>query len=266
MDIKVTARSVPPIRVTEISTDLDGVRFPDHEAWVNVREVTLTDVDLSGQDFDPFNAEGPTFIRCRFDRARLRTGVLGSVRKEDRQSQFIDCTFDGTHFGRDVQLSDSRFERCAFTNVKLRGWQAFHAEFIDCVFTGELRDCWFTGTTKRAMFPKRERNEFRGNDFSGATLISCAFDYGIDVHAQTWPSDADYVILDRLHERVAAARAQLARWRDDDAREPALATLSVMADRGMQYQDSRILRRSDWLDWMPDVRDELFRLLEADPG
>jgi uncharacterized protein YjbI with pentapeptide repeats len=264
MEIKVTARSVQPIRVSEISTDLTGVRFPDHEAWVNIGAVSMTDVDFGGQKFDPFNAIGTTFVRCRFDRAHLRTGILGTVREETPPSRFVDCTFDRTRFGRDVQLNDSRFERCTFTNVKVRGWQAFHAEFIDCVFTGELRDCWFTGMTKRAMFPKRERNEFRGNDFSHAELIDCSFNYGIDIHAQRWPNGPGYVVLDRFHERITAARAAIARWSDDLAREQALARLRIMADRAMESQDSAFLRREDWVRNLPDVRDAMFRLLEAD--
>jgi hypothetical protein len=182
---------------------------------------------------------------------------------EDPQTRFLDCTFDRARFGPDVRLYDARFERCHFTNVKLRGWRSFHAEFVDCIFTGQLRDCWFTGMTKQALYPKRDRNEFRGNDFRAATLISCQFDYGIDVHAQTWPSAPEYVVLDRFHERVTKTRAAVASWTDDQARENALGVLRLMADKGMDSQDAQILRREDWLTWAPVVRDRLFELLEA---
>jgi hypothetical protein len=166
-------------------------------------------------------------------------------------------------------LDNSRFERCTFTNVRIRGWEGFTAEFVDCVFSGELRDCWFTGSTQPAVdrwtSVSRTRNEFRGNDFRDAKLINCTFDFGIDIAAQRWPTDPDYVVLDRFHERVRFARSVIARWPDDTSRETALKILAIMCGRGMTDQDSAFLRPKDWLRTLPAVRAELFRLLEADP-
>lgn len=264
--VRVTVTQGPAIRSTTVSGELVGERFPPHEDWVNVQGARLTDIDFTKHTFNPFHAIGSTFVRCGFRGTNFRTGSFGGLQDGIPQSRYIDCDFDGTRFGRDMQLGNARFERCSFAGVKIRGWRSYHAEFIDCDFAGELRDCWFTGSTALAGFAQRDENEFRNNDFSRAALVQCQFDYGIDPHAQRWPDDPDYLILDRVHDRVRAARAVVSRWPNDLEREAALRRLSDMTARGMLHQDVAVIRRSELLSWMPEVRDELLGLLIGDTG
>jgi len=247
-----------------MTEDVRGGAFSPRDASVVISRASFTDVEIHRRAFDQFIVIGASFAGCRFRSTTFRNGSFGELRQGTPQSRYVDCTFEDVRIQRGMWPDNARFEHCRFLDSMITGWRASHAEFIDCTFTGQLRDCWFMGTTARAMYPQREQNEFKGNDFSGADIVASQFDYGIDVMAQEWPSGPRYVILDQLHARVAAARAAISRWPDDEDREYALLNLNVLSDEGMANQDAQIVRRDEWMPAKPHLRDLFFQLLDDD--
>ena len=143
---------------------------------------------------------------------------------------FRDCSFDGADL-TGVRPGQARFEKCSFDGAKLDGWESFTAEFVDCRFAGRLRNVRFYGRPWGAgaerLDPARTVNAFTGNDFLGADLVGVTFIHGVDIRKQKWPEGAQYVILDRIHQRIAKARLGVLEWRDHEQRQQALDMLQA---------------------------------------
>lgn len=86
-------------------------------------------------------------------------------------TEFVECSFDGA-FLKDVSPGRSTFRRRSFRDVKIFNFRCHEAEFIDCVFTGRIRHAIFDATLWNSEGLGRTRNEYRGNDFSGARLYT----------------------------------------------------------------------------------------------
>lgn len=189
--------------------------------------VTVRDADFRRVTFDQFAPEGCTFERCDFSGQTLdrRYQPLFSSRK---QSVFRDCTFDGADLTA-VRPGQARFERCSFVNAKIDSWESFTSEFIDCTFAGRVVNVRFYGRPWGAgadrLDPARSVNAFSGNDFRKADLQGVIFIHGIDIKKQQWPAGSQYVILDRIHQRIAKVRLEVLEWRDHQARQEALDML-----------------------------------------
>ena len=133
-------------------------------------------------------------------------------------TEYIDCSFDGARL-KSVIAGFSRFVRCSFRDVDIKGLGDDYLELVDCVFTGKLRSTVFWGAppqpNARLRYEShlrflaregrseppgyrelalRESNEFHGNDFSGAELIGVSF-RGIDLAEQRLPTGAGYLYL-----------------------------------------------------------------------
>jgi len=89
---------------------------------------------------------------------------------------------------------------------------------------------------ERGLKPRRATNEFRGNDFQAAELLSVTFKGGIDIRAQRWPAGPEYITLDRLQERIRRARPIVGRWADDERAEAELM-LEIYSTGGYEEQD-----------------------------
>jgi hypothetical protein len=189
--------------------------------------VTVRDADFRRVSFDQFAPEGCTFENCDFSGQTLdrRYQPLFSSRK---QSIFRDCNFDGADLTA-VRPGQARFERCSFVNAKLDSWESFTSEFIDCTFAGRIVNVRFYGRPWGAgaerIDPARSANAFSGNDFRKADLVGVLFIHGIDIKRQHWPAGSQYVILDRIHQRIAKVRLGVLEWRDHQARQEALDML-----------------------------------------
>jgi hypothetical protein len=208
--------------------------------------VVVRDADFRRVTFDQFAPEGCTFEHCDFSGQTLdrRYQPLFSSR---RQSVFKDCSFDGADL-TGVRPGQARFERCSFDGTKLDAWESFTAEFIDCRFAGRLVNVRFYGKPWGAgvdkLDPARAANAFSGNDFRRADLVGVTFIHGIDIRKQKWPEGPQYVILDRIHQRIAKARIGVLEWRDHHQRQEALDMLQA-ASLLYAHQMTVIGRRVD---------------------
>ena len=191
--------------------------------------VVVRDADFRRVTFDQFAPEGCTFERCDFSHQALdrRYQPLFSSR---RQSVFRDCSFDGADL-TGVRPGQARFESCSFDGAKLDGWESFTAEFIDCRFAGIVHNVRFYGkpwgASAAKLDPARTVNAFTGNDFRKADLVGVTFIHGVDIRKQKWPEGTQYVILDRIHQRIAKARLGVLEWRDQHQRQEALDMLQA---------------------------------------
>jgi hypothetical protein len=72
-----------------------------------------------------------------------------------------------------------------------------------------------------------------------------AFQGGIDLSAQRLPEGPDYVLIDRLQERIAAARRVVASWPEERERSGCLYYLDYLSTGLMASQDTWFTRLSD---------------------
>ncbi len=192
---------------------------------------TIRDADFRRASFDAVAPYGCTFEHCDF-RGQTLDRRFQPLFTSSRQSVFRDCMFDKADL-RGVRPGQARFERCSFDGANLDGWEIFCAEFIDCKFSGRIANMrvygrpWGAGAEH--LDPARKVNEFRGNDFRKADLLGVTFVHGIDVGAQRWPKGPEYIVLDKIHQRIARARVTVLEWREHPAREEALEMLQSAA-------------------------------------
>jgi len=269
VDLRVDVRVVPGVpsvpSQVRYTHDLRDVRLAEADGKdVDFKGITVERVDFSRLKIWAFTSSGSRFVDCDFGRTTFKMSGGFSF---DPPSTFVGCRFERADLRAMFELESTRFERCSFINCRIEGWQSWCAEFVDCVFVGKIVRSRFCGCPSRPFTPcvgvgGRERNEFRGNDFSRADLVDTEFTYGIDIDAQCWPDDPVYVRLDRWPARVDRARADIARWPDDRERETALGILEILHGLGMEKQEVAFLRR-DTLRRHPAIRDRVFALLET---
>jgi uncharacterized protein YjbI with pentapeptide repeats len=177
--------------------------------------VSEAGADYSGRKLHGLSVRGSRFERCRFDKMRAN-GVAFSTGWD--LSEYVDCSFDGVRFPS-VIAGFSRFVRCSFRDVDIKGLGDDYLELVDCVFTGKLRTSVFWGAAPQPEAEKRYQsslkffaregrpepagyrelarrpsNEFHGNDFSGAELIGVSF-RDIDLSRQRLPTGDGYLYL-----------------------------------------------------------------------
>ncbi|MGO4703282.1 hypothetical protein [Dyella sp. 2RAB6] len=147
-----------------------------------------------GQKWPDFVSIGATFKSCDFSKTRIDAAGFGAG---GIQSRYLDCCFDDAEIYANAP-GNARFERCTFRNVKIHVFRGLDAEFIDCLFTGVIKKAFFNGRPlrDRPVPIDRDRNEFRGNDFSGAKLLDVGFRTGIDLRLQQLPNGDNYIYVE----------------------------------------------------------------------
>ena len=99
-----------------------------------------------------------------------------------------------THKGRDwCGQTLTRFVPvgCTFKDADFVQFFSHTVEFVNCEISGIVRGAFINGAVPPEYISElgRKVNEFRGNDFSGATLVDVAFRTGIDLSLQEMPTD-----------------------------------------------------------------------------
>jgi hypothetical protein len=233
----------------------------DPEKSVDLSHEELHGADFSGRRLEHFSAGASRLEACRFDKVRIESASFGGGRAP---SEYIECSFDGARI-RFAPGGLARFARCSFRDVELRDWVCFAVELVDCVFTGRLRHAFFNGTVPedQRVFVGRERNEFRGNDFSGMKLEDVGFRTGIDLAQQRLPSGPEYLYLPDAATTVQRARAEVVQWDDLDRRREAMVLINILEEEVVKGQRQLLLRPDDYSALRKDAIDGVFTLLRA---
>ncbi len=205
---------------------------------------TLEAADFQGCKVERFVAVGSRFLRCNLSAMTIKNASFGAGVEV---TEYVDCNFDGSKISVSV-VGRTRFVRCSFRNVIIRDLRCFTAEFVDCVFSGKLRVGFFNGAVPEEdrVTLGRQRNEFRGNDFSNMELIDVAFRTGIDLTQQKLPSGPQYLYIADGVRAIRDARAEIISWRDHPLRQATLALLSVLEDQVADGQEQLFLRINDF--------------------
>ncbi len=110
----------------------------------------------------------------------------------------------------------------------------------------------------------RERNEFRGNDFSGCDLVDVAFRTGIDLSQQKLPTSPEYLYLSAAAAAIERARAAVNGWYDAELREEGLLLLKVEESELARGQQQLLLRSDGYRDtFRHEVADGVFAALRG---
>ncbi|MFD4635915.1 pentapeptide repeat-containing protein [Lentzea sp. NPDC058436] len=262
-----------------VSGDLADVRFPQlaGEPGVSLDGAVVQRVDFSAMRFARFTAHDSALSECDFTGTVFDDVSLGATtgltetpwdRRNWPRTTYRDCVFRRTRFARHTYFGNARFERCLFDGARLRDVVfTQEAEFVDCVFRGPISRVNFWGRPgEHEAALGRDRNEFTGNDFTGATLEWVAFNH-VDLRAQRLPGAPSYALLDDVSRRVDAVLTAVATWPDADHREEAAFSLGLLAEQAARYNDDLRLVRRDGPELgrtLPvELRQELFDLLRS---
>jgi len=163
----------------------------------------LTGADLSDLTTEHLCIGASQFEDCSF--RGLTVTRRGNLGKGGVPTHYIRCDFTGMR-ATEISGGESVFVGCTFRDVRLSKAFFLNAEFVDCVFSGELSGAVFSGRPKDTR--KRTRNRFVGNDFSGVEWRYSEFRGGIDLRRQLLPS-GPYAVIERLPQALAAAREEV---------------------------------------------------------
>jgi hypothetical protein len=181
---------------------------------LDLRDLTLTEVDFSGRRLEYLTCTNTTFVRCDFRNMRVRHASLAAG---NEHSRYESCVFDGSTL-KMGPAGQATFVNCGFRGVRISDWECRVVSLTDCTFSGTLRDCIFTGRLPEdyRAYLGRDSNEIRGNDFSEAALTKVYFVKGVDLSQQRLPAGPDYFYLPDAAAAVAAARQLTADWPDEE--------------------------------------------------
>jgi len=143
---------------------------------------------FSGEKLSKFIAAESEFIDCSFEGMNIKDICFGAG---IQKTKYINCSFDNSTFSSNVP-GVARFEGCSFKNIKIKKFFCVDVEFVDCVFSGEIKQGNFLGVNK-PLNGKPKVNEYRNNDFSQLNLVDVGF-VSIDLTLQKFPKN-DYLIL-----------------------------------------------------------------------
>lgn len=218
--------------------------------------------DFSGLRLNRFVAINSRFEGCRFDGMRVEhmsfgEGMLPSV--------YLGCSFDGAQL--ECQPGGVvRLERCSFDKTAIKRWKVGAADLVDCVFTGTIRHSMFYGRMLPDAWARRvehgvvvsERNEVRGNDFSGAKLIDVSFRRGVDLRLQRLPEGPEFLYVEQAASVLERARPVIEGWQDVESRKKGLTMVKVLSGTVGEGQEQLFVRTSEW--GRPEVWDLLREL------
>jgi uncharacterized protein YjbI with pentapeptide repeats len=142
--------------------------------------------DWSGQTLTRFVPVGCTFRDCSFENAMLDSVCFGGGMEDSR---YINCSFNRATITA-IAPGHARFEGCTFIDADFTHFLSHTVEFVNCEISGIVRKAFFNGTVPPEYVASlgRKVNEFRGNDFSGATLVDVVFRTGIELSLQKLPA------------------------------------------------------------------------------
>ncbi|WP_299048009.1 pentapeptide repeat-containing protein [uncultured Actinomyces sp.] len=168
--------------------------FPDMDREIlgSAGRVRAVGADWSRLDLDKFSVWKSVFEGCDFSGSRI--GLFG-IGGGASFSEYRGCNFNGLR-GAMMASGRAHFVGCSFRGAHIKGINSSTMSLVDCDFSGAvLKDCVFWGSPLRSDLKNGSTlpavNEFKGNDFSTADLVSCSFRYGVDLDAQRLP-EADY--------------------------------------------------------------------------
>lgn len=226
-------------------------------------ELVLHGVELEGTDFSNRRfrfvsvADGSRLLNCDFHRVRFAGGGLGDGHQP---SDYIGCVFDGAYL-KGILPGRANFIGCSFRDVRIYNFRCNAAQFVDCTFSGVLKSVTFDARPSDLQGTLgRTRNEYRGNDFTHATMQDIAFRGGINLDLQYLPQGPEYVIVRNVAAAIENVWNEVSEWADDKDREDALIALNVLEMELRTGQADLFVPRS-LLSSNPEVAERLRILL-----
>src|SRR5580765_4035011 len=147
------------IEFTNYELDASSIEIPPGAC--SMKSCSFRSVDLAGILIPVFIARGCSFDSCNFTGSRFGAGYFGGGEGAGfSQTVYRDCIFDRCDLDG-ISFGSARFERGSFRDARLRKLLSFSAEFIDCVFAGDIPEAAFLGRSPLRS-KSRQQNDFRG--------------------------------------------------------------------------------------------------------
>ena len=153
---------------------------------IEIANQLLDGENYSNQRLSKFVAVESSFTNCSFENMKINDVCFGGG---INQTKYIGCSFDNSSFSSNV-VGVARFEKCSFRNVKIKKMFCLEVDFIECVFSGEMKQGNFLGAFT-PLGGVSTTNEIINNDFAEMNIGDVGF-VDIDLRLQKFPK------LDRL--------------------------------------------------------------------
>ncbi|MCG7564649.1 hypothetical protein [Pseudoalteromonas sp. McH1-42] len=182
----------------------------------------LKSESFSGQKVSKFIAVESEFLDCSFKDMSIKDICFGGGSK---QTRYVNCNFDNSTFSSNVP-GVARFENCSFKNVKVRKLFCVDVEFIDCVFSGELKQGNFVGI-HREIDGTSKTNEYKNNDFSELAFGDVGF-IDIDLSLQKFPHRGALAVITDVSRFLTNAKAEIEKIVEHSMYDDAAKVLTIL--------------------------------------
>ncbi|WP_125564211.1 hypothetical protein [Pseudoalteromonas rubra] len=182
----------------------------------------LKSESFSGQKVSKFIAVESEFLDCSFKDMSIKDICFGGGSK---QTRYVNCNFDNSKFSSNVP-GVARFENCSFKNVKVRKLFCVDVEFIDCVFSGELKQGNFVGI-HREIDGTSKTNEYKNNDFSELAFGDVGF-VDIDLSLQKFPHRGALAVITDVSRFLTNAKVEIEKIAEHSMYDDAAKVLTIL--------------------------------------
>jgi len=234
--------------------DFSGAHLPSLRFF----DTIIEDCVFDGADCRDWRIWTSEVRGTTFRGADLHGAALGGIAEEKRNT-FVDVDFTRADL-RETAYETALFQRCTFSDARLRGVDFNGTVFVDCVFSGELEDVSFARMPfGRTTFPP---NGLVGVDFSRARLRSVEF-RELDLKGVKLPNDDEHLVIDDYPAALDRALEVLKNRSDSDSR--GLAAYLAVSRRWAPAGVSRgVLNRLDLVEaGGPAVAADVLKALTA---
>jgi hypothetical protein len=212
-------------------------------------------VGFEGTRFDGLPAmrrrlsfEACDFVECEFSDCEVDATFCGALAYPESASRFLRTRFVRSRLAG-AYLGGATLEQCAFVDCDFEGAIWNSVDLVDCTFEGVVSGLNISASSGPISRPPpfhgeklpTRHNVITGNDFTRAELRGLGLRNGVPVTQQRWPDRPEYVVLDRLPERVSAALTLLGI--PVDAESGVVARL--LANEARTGQDTDVYRLDD---------------------
>ena len=192
--------------------------------------------------------EACEFVECEFRDCEVDATFCGALAYPESASQFWRTRFVRSRVAG-AYLGGARLEQCDFVDCDFAGAIWNSVDLVDCTFEGIVGGVNISASSGPISRPPpfhaeklpARQNVITGNDFTRAELRGLGLRGGVPVAQQRWPDRPEYVVLDRMPERVAAALTVLGTPVAAESRVLAM----LMANEARTGQETDVYRIDD---------------------
>jgi hypothetical protein len=201
----------------------------------------------SGAIISKFIAVESEFLNCSFENMKIEDVCFGGGIK---QTRYVNCSFDNSVFSSNAP-GIARFENCSFKNVQIRNFFCVDVDFVNCIFSGEIKKGNFVGVHSD-VDGSSKINEYINNNFEGLKIGDVGFS-NIDLTMQTFSLNSTYAIILDVSYLIKIAKSELHNILDQTLYCAVSKVITILEYENEESNNQMLIDRNSFPDSLIDA-------------